>query len=1651
MGVFLGLVCMAGVAAAQVPVLVKDINPATASSDPTEFVGLGGSVYFAAGTAATGRELWRTDGTPAGAVLVKDIVAGPGGSGPRNLTVVGGTLYFTADDGVHGEEVWKSDGTASGTVLVRDICAGSCTSNPRLLTAVAGVLYFGANAYYAYERVWRTDGTGPGTAVAADLSPGAMVAFSGGLFVLGSTVSPTSATGLWRLDPGVGSSLVKTGLIGLRMLAAGGLLYLEVEDGGCYDLWRSDGTTAGTTLLLDVGATYCNRLKPWAGAGSVLYFRHEGVLWRSDGTAVGTSLVKSVQVNDPSGLDLNRDGGMAVVDGTLFFASPWGTTPAKGLWRSDGTTAGTVLVKDTNPTSTWPVPTQLTAVNGRLFFRAYGSDGEELWVTDGSPTGTVSLGIRGTQPGSKPASLASVGGQLYVAADDGVTGAEPWRSDGSRAGTVRVADVERKSADSAPGNFTNVAGTLYFAANDGVSGYEPWRSDGTTTGTVRITDLQPGNGSSGTANFTRVRGRTVFSGIDVTAGDELRSTDGTPSGTALVKDITPGHWFTQFSEFTPVGEVVYFVARRVPSLVVGPPELWLTDGTAAGTAQVPDVVPVDRNDRRELIAVGRTLFFVARHAATGDELWRTDGSAGGTRLVKDICVGSCSSSPGDFVSVGATVYFSAFDGDAGIELWRSDGTEAGTVRVRDINPGRPNSSPSGLTDVNGTIFFAAGTGASEMRELWRSDGTEAGTVRVKDICPGENLQSTPEELTNVNGTLFFIANDCVHWRELWKSDGTEGGTVMVKDIVPGVGDLRPTQLVNVAGVLYFLTQDYSVPVVRKLWKSDGTDAGTRPVGDLLNPYFLTPVGNTLYLRADDGLSGQELWKVSEPLAPPLLTSQPAPSTIGATNVLYGGNFTAGSVVKLYVATASGPAAYGPYAPIVWTSTSLTWTIPVEVAPGNGFAAIQVVNTDTGYLASNVVGALLYGSEGEGIPTVTRINGASLGPAELAIGVAHVDTVVGKGATVTIEGTGFVDPVVNVFTAGGNIGPLVPLPGGTATTLRVVIPPSALTGPGNFQVINRPSYLASNAVSAVIGAVPTIAGVSAAGGTVTVTGTGFSPVSVINLYNLQGGGVVNLGGFGPGGAARIPLTVVSDTQFTFPRPAGAVAGPAFVEVLNPPFIPFSSSGSDPDGAFTMPGPAPRWTEDRPSSPGLKPRGSAGDDGTEGAEARGSVGDNEVGEGAEDGPAEAAATRELVMWTRAVGATADGDHLRGRAPQLASTGTTDGTPWRAARSGRLGADRGDGAAPSKDPVDEAAGAAAGAAADGAGGDGAGRGGRRAGGAWTSGARSTRALLAGAGAVTWTVRADAGDVAVGFGDADGDGSLADLAFAWRLDAATRELQVYERGVRQAAVGTYAPGDRLRIAVRAGAVEYRRNGALVFTSKTAPTYPLVVDASLGSPDATLRGVRLAGRLGTVIDWAAAPGVTVTSLGVARHSAEAPCHIETGAPCHNETGTPCHIQTGTPCRSETGTPCHTHTGTPCHSEVGIPCPPAIVVRNELVWPSPSGLGDEESARAVSADLRGAAGIGFGATACDYCLVRTGADTVQVRHAGVVRGTWPAPPGTRVRVEVGVDGPVRYWAGHQQLDEAAVAAPAPPAVRGWLGASGGTIVGAVIDGGLPGR
>jgi RNA polymerase sigma factor (sigma-70 family) len=424
---------------------------------------------------------------------------------------------------------------------------------------------------------------------------------------------------------------------------------------------------------------------------------------------------------------------------------------------------------------------------------------------------------------------------------------------------VRIADINPDG--SKPSGLVNVNGTLFFSAGN-MHGGELWKATPTPNGpvTVRVKRINR-RGYSNPTHLTDVNGTLFFAADDGVHGRELWKSDGTEDGTVLVKDINPGPagaFPAAANNLVAVGRTVFFVANDGKNN----DELWKSDGTEEGTVVVKRLAAgysVWTSLPRALANVNGTLFFVANDGKHGIELWKTDGTEAGTVMVKDINPGGGHSSPSNLTDVNGTLFFTADDGEHGRELWKTDGTEAGTVMVKDINRGAPGafSAPhiGHLTVAGRTLFFVADDGKHGMA-LWKSDGTEQGTLLVKDVCPGRigsRLDPDSQTMAVVNGTLYFAADDGVHGRQLWKSDGTEAGTRMVKQIAPNGKDANPNMLTDVNGTLFFAAGDGTH--CRKLWTSDGTEAGTVPIDKDFFPDSVPakPVQWLMNLTVVDGL------------------------------------------------------------------------------------------------------------------------------------------------------------------------------------------------------------------------------------------------------------------------------------------------------------------------------------------------------------------------------------------------------------------------------------------------------------------------------------------------------------------------------------------------------------------------------------------------------------------------------------------------------------------------------------------------------------------------------------------------------------------------------------------------------------------------------
>jgi ELWxxDGT repeat protein len=381
---------------------------------------------------------------------------------------------------------------------------------------------------------------------------------------------------------------------------------------------------------------------------------HGNELWKSDGTAAGTVLVRDI---NPGAAGSNPTE-LTAINGTLFFVADDGVH-GPALWKSDGTAAGTVLVKDTWSGPSFDpslAPRFLTNPNGTLFFRSFSlPDGFTLWKSDGTAAGTVEIeNADATRHYSDPFYLTVAGGLLFFMATDAHGHPTLWRTDGTPAGTFKVGDVY-------PGNLTAVGNLLFFVSNQQV-----WKSDGTAAGTVKVKNIDPGGNSAQVSNCMALGGAFLFAAYDPVHGAELWKSDGTAAGTALLKEINPGAGSSDPYFLGVMNGALYFTANDG----VHGNELWKTDGTAAGTVLVKDINPGGGSDAFGAVVSKGILYFAASNGTHGTELWRSDGTAGGTVLVQDINPGASPSQLDNLTDVNGTLFFAANDGAHGKELWK---------------------------------------------------------------------------------------------------------------------------------------------------------------------------------------------------------------------------------------------------------------------------------------------------------------------------------------------------------------------------------------------------------------------------------------------------------------------------------------------------------------------------------------------------------------------------------------------------------------------------------------------------------------------------------------------------------------------------------------------------------------------------------------------------------------------------------------------------------------------------------------------------------------------------------------------------------------------------------------------------------------------
>ncbi|NVJ20888.1 hypothetical protein HUW62_06630 [Myxococcus sp. AM011] len=410
-------------------------------------------------------------------------------------------------------------------------------------------------------------------------------------------------------------------------------------------------------------------------ANGVLYFGtnfYDGsaVLWRTDGTSSGTTRVRTFP---PSMRGPPRLGGLVAVGDQVFFELD-DTATGNELWVSDGTERGTRLVKELAPGMDGVSLQHLTSLNGLLVFVRNVSlpaptfMRREVWRSDGTDAGTFRVAVLPSDVEVRFTSL-KVGAALHLFLSSEPHGTTLWRTDGTSAGTFAVKKLDARSTYV---HHVAQAGNLgLFVLDDGPND-EVWTTDGTTAGTVRLESFGRSTSLLGVldssvylATQSTDTKRLHVERVSLSGGGKTRITT-LPNLYANLPDATP-----YLQRTTSSGGRLYF-SMAIGGSGPAPRDvsLWATDGTTAGTQLLHHPLDLSDDSNSSLFATGDgSVFFSASKDGLFTEPWFTRGTPATTGQLADINPGTWGSSPDGFARLGSRVYFFASDETGEYQLW----------------------------------------------------------------------------------------------------------------------------------------------------------------------------------------------------------------------------------------------------------------------------------------------------------------------------------------------------------------------------------------------------------------------------------------------------------------------------------------------------------------------------------------------------------------------------------------------------------------------------------------------------------------------------------------------------------------------------------------------------------------------------------------------------------------------------------------------------------------------------------------------------------------------------------------------------------------------------------------------------------------------
>ncbi|MEK7951743.1 ELWxxDGT repeat protein [Luteolibacter soli] len=851
--------------------LVKDLNraPGDYSASIDWAVPLGNRALFVQSTFAYGSEPWISDGTPAGTHLLKDVVPGPGGSHPNQpLPFADGTkVAFHRDSWATGDKIWVTDGTEAGTVQAYVVPAPPMRAQLQLKAGTTTGVFFEQTEVdgNATRELLFTDGTAAGTWTLNPINGDGNDRFAQPTAY--ATTGPwcyfiASGNEVWRSDGTVaGTAKVLTITTGTpaHLALAGTHLFVDIAPAsGTHELWSGPANGGDLTRIDSPQHPASDWLEHAIALGDELFFlrQNSSELWASDGTAAGT---RQIALLDDHGTESVVGASFTLWKDALYFRSRTDQN-INELWRTDGTAAGTTRLSSSAP-SYYPSP-YMWGTGDYLYFHevdVHASYKSVLWRTQGDPASTRR--VKGPAASGGYTLTGTDSGFFFTSGDNtpdetlfAITGKKPKPvplTQPEKSTALGIEDhYEPDSYEMAGGNIVSFVWTgdrreLWSIAPDGSRTRAIWRPK-----RPEHPDWEAG-----------FCGTTPHGALFIYESSQLWITDGTAKGTRLLADHSshPGSNDGYVTDFVKLGDTWYYSAES---------SLWKTDGTKAGTSRVSYADP----DGGTLVTFQGSLYFLSTDRAH-TVLWRSDGTEEGTVWVEGSWNNPFWPTASHLSVAGGQLLLFARHGDD-VQLWQSDGTTEGTIPV----------SPSAIFETNmvskafdlgdKALFRARQPDEPENIGVrwWCHDAT--GTRPVRDDMIGQTIGfSASSGAFPVGSQLFYCPEEDDGLpnfgnAELWVTNGTSAGTRKVKDIGPGILGSSPDNILVVGNQIYFTA--YDLAHGNELWRSDGTEAGTVLVADIepgeesSTPTALKVMDGKLYFTAHRNDVDWELFSIDLP-------------------------------------------------------------------------------------------------------------------------------------------------------------------------------------------------------------------------------------------------------------------------------------------------------------------------------------------------------------------------------------------------------------------------------------------------------------------------------------------------------------------------------------------------------------------------------------------------------------------------------------------------------------------------------------------------------------------------------------------------------------------------------------------------------------------